>query len=131
MFKVVAIVTDFVTAHHTSVAWDGFAVANAVGNATHIAGTKFIALAILHKALAGIDDQHIVVVTMLLEHHDKGWNTRAEEDVGRQTDNDINIITLNQVATNLTFAICIFQCIATEKHPMRQHDGEDAIRLRW
>ena len=128
--QIVAILANLVTAHHAREALNGFAVANAVGNATHIAGTELIALAILHKALAGIDNQHVVVVTMLFEHHDKRRNTRAKEDVSRQTNNCINVIALNQVATNLTFTIGIFQCIATEKYAMRQHNGEDTIRLQ-
>ncbi len=64
---------------------------------------------------------------MLFEHHDEGRNTCAEEDIGRQSDNGIDVVLLNQVTTYFAFPFAIFIGIATEENSMRKYNCQDAV----
>ena len=58
---------------------------------------------------------------MLLEHHHEGRNACAEEDVGWQTDDGVDVVLLDETGADLLFLA------ATEQYAVGQHDGEDAI----
>ena len=62
---------------------------------------------------------------MLLQHHNQRRDARAEEDVGRQSDDAVNLVLLNQFLANLSFAVILR--VATEQHTVGQYDGHDAV----
>ena len=67
---------------------------------------------------------------MLFEHHDEGRNTCAKEDIGRQSDNGIDVILLNKVTTDFAFPFTVFIGIATEENPVRKYNCQDTIRFK-
>ena len=119
--EVVAIAAYFLTAHLFGEARDVLAVAHGVGNLLDVAGTKTVLLAVFHESLVGIDDEHIVLLTMLLQHHDERRNACAEEDVGWKTDDGIDIVFLYEVGADLLLLA------STEQHAVRQYDSQNAI----
>ena len=66
---------------------------------------------------------------MLLQHHNECRNTSAKEDIGRQTNDSVDVVLLYEVLTNLPLAINIFFWITSKKYAMRQNDSENAVRL--
>ena len=119
--EVVAIAAYFLTAHLFGEARDVLAVAHGVGSLLDVAGTKTVLLAVFHESLAGIDDEHIVLLTMLLQHHNERRNACAEEDVGWKTDDGIDIVFLYEVGADLLLLA------STEQHAVRQYDCQNAI----
>ena len=73
--------------------------------------------------LGGVDDQYIGIGPLLAQHHNDGGNASAEEDIGRETNDRINIVFLNQVAADLTLLA------APKQYAMGQNDGHDTVGL--
>ena len=63
--------------------------------------TQFVVIGHLLALLRCIDKEDIIVLLVLLEHHDTGGDTRTKEQVIRQLDNSIHIVVINQVFANL------------------------------
>ena len=119
--------TDFITGHCTGISGNRFAVAYCIGNTFDITFAQLVVFPFLYKTLRGIDNQHVVIVTMLFEHHDESRNTCAEEDIGRQSDNGIDVVLLNQVATYFAFPFTIFIGITTEENTVRKYNCQDTV----
>jgi len=64
---------------------------------------------------------------MLFEHHDEGRDTCTKEDIGRQSDNGIDVVLLNQVATYFAFPFTIFIGITTEENTVRKYNCQDTV----
>ena len=66
---------------------------------------KLILCLYLFKLLAGIYEEYIIIIlAALLYHNDTSWDTCTIENVGRQTDDGVNIVLLlNEETANLTF----------------------------
>ena len=122
--EVVAVLSYLLTAHLAGEARNILAVAHGVGYLLDVAGTELVLLAFLDKSLACVDDEHVVIITMLLEHHHEGRNACAEEDVGWQTDDGVDVVLLDETGADLLFLA------ATEQYAVGQHDGEDAVWLQ-
>ena len=58
--------------------------------------------AVLLEALGGINHEDALAGggVFLVEHDDAGGDARAEEEIGRQTDDAFDVTTLNEVAAN-------------------------------
>ena len=63
-----------------------------VYNFFNIAGTQHIVFAHFGKAFGSINYKYIGVIAFLFKHHNNGWYTGAEKDVGRQADNSIDVV---------------------------------------
>ena len=113
--QIVTVSTDFITRHCTE--YPGIVLRSRTVSAIRLMShSRSLLFPFLYKTLRGIDNQHIVIVTMLLEHHDEGRDTCAKEDIGRQSDNGIDVVLFNQVTTDFAFPFTIFIGIATEEN---------------
>ena len=121
--QVVVVGANLVAGHYPSEVRHVHAVVNGIDDALDVTGAQVVVLALLDEALGGIDEQHVIAVTFLLEHHDDGRDTGAVEDVGRQADNGIDVVGFDEIATDVGLRA------TTEQYAVRQDDGEDAIRL--
>ena len=74
-----------------------------IHNAFDVAGTQLIVFAVLLKALRRINNQNVRILFILPQHHDDGGNACAEENIGGQTDDCINVVVVNQIFANCTF----------------------------
>ena len=128
--QIITVSTDFITGHCTGISGNRFAVAYRIGNTFDVTFAQLVVFPFFDKTLRSIDNQHIVIVTMLFEHHDESRNTCAKENIGRQSDNGIDVILLNKVATDFAFPFAVFIGIATEENPVRKHNSQDAIRFK-
>ena len=128
--QIVTVLTDFITGHCTGVSGNRLSLAYRIGNTFDITFAQLVIFSFLNKTLRGIDNQHVVIVTMLFEHHNEGRNTCAEENIGRQSDNGIDVVLLNEVATDFAFSFTIFISIATEENPVRKHNRQDSVRFK-
>ncbi|CAB0686084.1 hypothetical protein FRC0061_00747 [Corynebacterium diphtheriae] len=99
------------------------AVTHGIDDALDVAGTQVVVLTLLNKALRGVDEQHVIVVALLLEHHDDCRDTGAVEDVGRQANDGVDVVGLDEIAADVGLRA------ATEQHAVRQDDGKDAVGL--
>ena len=77
-----------------------------------------LVLAVLVLA-AGVDEQHVGGLLALVEDQDRGRNAGAEEQVGRQADDGIEQVLLDQLLADLALRA------AAEQHAVR-HDHADA-----
>ena len=125
--QIVTVLTDFITRHCTGISGNRFAVAYRIGNTFDVTFAQLVVFPFLYKTLRGINNQHIVIATMLFEHHDEGRDTCTKEDIGRQSDNGIDVVLLNQVTTYFAFPFAIFIGIATEENSMRKYNCQDAV----
>ena len=123
---------------------DGLSLTVCVGNLLDVACTQFVLLPILDETFAGINYKHTFILAVFLEYHDKGRDTCTEEDVGREADDCIDVVFLDEVCTNLaftlplspflnrertTFVIEEFWCLTPKEDSMGENDGENSIRL--
>ena len=122
--------TDFITGNCTRVSGNRLSLAYRIGNTFDVTFAQLVVFSFLDKTLRGIDNQHVVIVAMLFEHHDEGRNTCAKEDIGRQSDNGIDVILLNEVTTDFAFPFAVFIGIATEENPVRKHNRQDSVRFK-
>jgi len=78
-------------------------------------------MAVLHKALAGVDHEDALAGVRLsfVQQHDAGRNTGAVKQVGGQANDALDVALANQVASDVGFGI------APEEHPV----GQDARAL--
>ena len=128
--QIVTVLTDFITGHYTGISGNRFAVAYRIGNTFNITFAQLVVFSFLDKTFRGIDNQHVVIVTMLFEHHNEGRNTCTKENIGRQSDNGIDVVLLNKVTTDFAFSFTIFISITTEENPVRKHNRQDSVRFK-
>ena len=76
-----------------------------------------VLVAILHKALAGIDHEDAAAArgVFLVEDDDTGWDAGAVEQVGRQADDALDVPFADDVPADVAFGI------ATEEDTVRQN----------
>ena len=100
--EVVFVTTNLIPAYLSRISLYRLSLTISIGNLLHVTCTEFVLFAILHETFAGIDDEHTFAATVLLQNHDECRNAGTKEDVGRKTDDGIDIVLLNEVGTNLT-----------------------------
>lgn len=142
--EVVFVAADFVATHFARIAHLCTTFAIGVGDFLDVAGTEAVLLALLDKTLAGIDDENALITAVFLQDHDERGDARSEEDVGRQADDGVDVVFLNELGANLSFSLSIFTLVGrqesavgrteawgltTEEHAVGKDDGEDAIGL--
>ena len=68
--EVVVIGANLITGHDLGEVRHVFTVVDSINDALDVAGTQVVVLALLNEALRSIDEQHVIAVTLLLEHQD-------------------------------------------------------------
>ena len=68
------------------------------------------------KVLGGVDEENIVRLFALLEHQDTHGNTGGVEEVGRQSDDGVDVAVFEQLGPDALF------CTAAKEHAMGQDD---------
>ena len=74
-----------------------------IHNAFDVTGTQLVVFAVLLKTLRRINNQNVRILFILPQYHDDGGNACAEENIGGQTDDCINVVVVNQIFANCTF----------------------------
>ena len=76
----------------------------------------------------GVDEKHIVIVAMLLQHHDNCRDAGAEENVCGETYDGVNLVFLYEIPADhrLRLLLLVFPA---KQNAVRKHDCHDAIRL--
>ena len=132
--QVVAIAPDFLFGNQPGKLFDLLGTGgNRIHNPLDIGCHQFIGLANLGKALGSVNKQNIRFFALLAQRHNDSRNTCAKENVGRQANNRLNVVVLNQIAANLAFALALAiwptQRVTTEQDAMREDNGHDTIRF--
>ena len=94
-----------------------------VGDPLDVGGPELVVLSDFHKALGRVNEQHVVAVAALFEHHDDGWDAGAEEDIGRQANDRVDVVLFDQVLSDRLFQT------TTEQDAVRQDNGHHAVGL--
>lgn len=85
---------------------------------------SLLRLRFLSISFRGIYNKHpFVILTVFAENHYDGGYLCAKENVGRQTNDGVDVVVLNKrSADGLVVA-------TSEQHSMRQNDGNDTVFL--
>jgi hypothetical protein len=85
------------------------------------ASGQLVLVAAAHELGGGVDEQRGVVALGLLQHDDAGGNRGAEEEVGRQLDDGIDVVVVDQVLADLLL------CAAAIEHAGKLDDRRRAV----
>ena len=99
------------------------AVGHRIYDSLDVAGTQPIVFTLLDEALGCVDNENIIVLALLLQHHDDGRNAGPVENIRRQPDNCIDMILFNQIPADFSFFT------AAEKNPVGQNNSHDSVIL--
>ena len=132
--QVVVVVAQGGDVHHVTQAVDTVEFVVGGGDLLDVFGQQEVLRAALEVFAVGIDKQHLAlslgrlaadpvgaVLLVLTQDQDAGGNTGAIEQVGRQTDHDLEQVFLNNAGADALFLA------APEQHAMGQHSGDQAF----
>ena len=83
-------------------------------------GRKGVLLLVLVIVLSSIDEEYIFSLTAFLQHDDTDRNTRRVEQIGRQADDAVYIVIVDELFPDSSLST------ATEKDSVRKDDGHGA-----
>ena len=90
--EVVAVGLDFAFGHDAREFWDFAALGYAIDNALDVARLHMVVFALFDEVFGGVDHQNVVALALLAQDDDDGGNACAEKDVGRQSDDGVDMV---------------------------------------
>ena len=119
--EVIVVGTDLVDGNQAAELVDGRVRCHGVNDTLDVTCPQLVVLALFHEVLGGVHHQDVARLALLAEHHDNGRDTGAEEDIGRKSNDCLNMAVLHQVLANGALLT------AAEQHAMGQNDAHDAV----
>jgi len=80
---------------------DTLATGGLAGDLGDVLRGKFVVFGDFDELFGSVDKEGIVVVLVLFQHHDAGGDGGAEEEVGRELDDAVDEVVVDEVATDL------------------------------
>src|SRR5690554_704736 len=114
--QVVVVGGNFAYGHHAAVAGQLPLVGEDIDDLVDVLGAQAVFVAILHKALAGIDHKDALagMSVFLVDNDDAGGNAGTVKQVGGQAVDALDVALLDQILTDAGFGV------ATEEHTVGQ-----------